>query len=320
MMDTYRINDLPCGALTHIASFLAVPSRALFAVAISTASAELTDADGLAIVGSQSDILDFGDIEEDLAAKLIDDHINDILLCVDAVNRLKRLMLTGCIKITGAGLEPLRGSSVIEQIDLSSVETSTPPSYNILPILDSIIEQERCALKHLEFPQVWYRKYPWDTPFQQFISRYNQMWAQRQDELICFKCSASLPQRQMNVGDTWVQDVGGQWIEGYVLKRGYWRGLIWREGTRFGTDQHTCYRCLKHFCRNCNSESGEKMLDFYCGKCHRMYCADCSPFPTAPLRIKYVVTAVTSAVMLIITLANHVVSSAIIALKEKKQP
>ena len=75
-MDTYRIDNLPCGALTHIASFLAVPSRALFAVAISAAHA-----DGLAIVGTEWDnILDFGEIQGDLAAKLTDDDIRGVLL------------------------------------------------------------------------------------------------------------------------------------------------------------------------------------------------------------------------------------------------
>ncbi len=253
------IDNLPNSALTHVASFLAVPSRALFAVAISTVRNELTNADGLSIVGSQSDILDFGEIHEDLAAKLTDDHIRDVLLCVDAVNRVTRLMLTGCIKITAAGLEPLRGSMVIEQIDFSAIETSD--SDYILLILDSIIEQERCALKHLKFP----RKTSWcsrASPFQQFIMRYNQMWAQRQDELVCFKCRASLPQRVRVMDGQWVQDVGGPWIQ--------------RGGNQFGADQHTCYECLKHYCRNCDSESGGKMVD-YCGQCNRIYCADCAP-------------------------------------------
>lgn len=95
-MDAYSIDILPGSALTLIASFLAVPSRALFAVAISTAhNNELTNADGLAIFGTEwSHILDFGEIHKDLAAKLTDNDIRDVLLSVDAVNRLKRLMLS----------------------------------------------------------------------------------------------------------------------------------------------------------------------------------------------------------------------------------
>ncbi|KAL7457731.1 hypothetical protein ACHAWC_009485 [Mediolabrus comicus] len=156
-METHCIDSLPCSALTHIASFLAVPSRALFAVAISTSYAELANADRLAIVGTEwNHILDFGDIEEEgLAAKLTDDHIRDVLLCVDAVNRVTRLMLTGCINVTGAGLEPLRGSLAFEQLDLSRTCRFTISPDHVLPILDSIIDQERCALKNVHFPRLW---------------------------------------------------------------------------------------------------------------------------------------------------------------------
>ena len=119
--NTYNIGSLPSSALTHIASFLAVPSRALFAVALS-----ITSEESLAIVGrTQCDILDFGEIHKDLAAKLTDDHIKDILLSVDAVNRVKRLRLTHCTNITGSCLEPLSGSEVIEQIDLSLTAVGT---------------------------------------------------------------------------------------------------------------------------------------------------------------------------------------------------
>lgn len=197
-----------------------------------------------------------------MAAKLTDGVIRGVLLSLDAVNRLTRLMLTGCIKITGAGLEPLRGSLVIEHIDLSPMKTSIS-FYRVLPILDSIIEQERCALKHLEFSRAWRsRQFPSATPFQQFISRYNEMWARRQNLLSCFKCSARLPQRKRRNGQ-WVHDVGGLWIK--------------RKGSQFGIDRHTCYGCLKHYCRNCESESGGEMLGTTCHKCDRMYCADCAP-------------------------------------------
>ncbi|KAL7459447.1 hypothetical protein ACHAWC_011121 [Mediolabrus comicus] len=304
-MNTYRINNLPCGALTHIAGFLTVPSRALFAVAISTARNEFTNEDRLSIVGSQSDILDFGEIKGDLAAKLTDDHVRDVLFSVDAVNRLKRLMLTGCTNVTGAGLEPLRGSLVIEQIDLGSMETSTRSLNCVLPILDSIIVQERCVLKHLAFPRVWRSR--GERPYcvvqlQQFILRYNEIWARRQDELNCFKCSASLPQ-QRNGGrfgfGPWVQDMGGPWIQSQS------------EGNHFdfGIDRHTCYGCLKHYCRNCENESGSKTL------------ANCGCSDTAvPLMNKYVMTVVASAVNLISTLAIPAASSVMIALKATKQP
>ena len=60
--------------------------------------------------------LDFGDIEKSLASKLTDGYVNAILRCVGAVRNVKTLKLTGCVNITGSGLEPLRGSSVLEQL------------------------------------------------------------------------------------------------------------------------------------------------------------------------------------------------------------
>ena len=56
-----------------------------------------------------------------MAKKQTDRNIHDILICIDAVNNVKRLTLTNCTKITGIGLRPLRGSLIIEQIDLSLV-------------------------------------------------------------------------------------------------------------------------------------------------------------------------------------------------------
>ncbi|KAK1734944.1 hypothetical protein QTG54_014404, partial [Skeletonema marinoi] len=109
----YLSNLSTTGALTHVSSYLAAPSRALFAVALNSRDSSS------AIVGDDWEYLDFGHIEKDLAAKLIDDDIRDVLLSIDAINNLKRLRLTNCINISGVGLEPLRGSTIIQQIDLS---------------------------------------------------------------------------------------------------------------------------------------------------------------------------------------------------------
>eukprot|EP00984_Skeletonema_dohrnii_P018372 scaffold8557_cov100-Skeletonema_dohrnii-CCMP3373.AAC.12 len=158
------LTGLPSGILAHAASFLAVPSMALFAIALDDDSAASPNERSAAIVGNQWDTLDFGEIEKELAVKLSDAHIEKVLLCIDAVNKVKRLKLTNCVNITGVGLEPLRGSLIIEQIDLSLVGEHQSPSISpepqiscshVLPILDSIIEREGCSLMHLQFPQVW---------------------------------------------------------------------------------------------------------------------------------------------------------------------
>ena len=263
-MDEQNIAKLPSSALTLIASYLAVPSRAIFAVALSVTSEE-----SLAIVGTQWDILDFGRIHKDLAAKLTDDHIKDVLLSVNAVNRVKRLILSGCVNITGAGLEPLRGSLVIEQIDLGLVGDDESPALgaeyplscdHVLPILVSIFEQERCALKHLHFPNAWCSERSIDSDFHQLILRYNQMWARRQEVVCCSECSGSLPQRWEEQRG-WVHDVGGPWIHTDADDR---RQV-------YGIHRHTCHGCLENYCLNC--ESFEK---YTCIECYRMYCDDCS--------------------------------------------
>ena len=87
------ITDLPNGVLANAASFLAAPSKALFAIALDEDSAVLPNERSSAIVGNQLDILDFGEIKKEVTKKLTDTDITRVLQCVDAVNKLKRLKL-----------------------------------------------------------------------------------------------------------------------------------------------------------------------------------------------------------------------------------
>jgi len=151
------------------ANYLAPPSRALFSAALAiNQNIAASDERNTAIVGNEwTTLVDFGDIGRDLAVKLSDGDISAVLQCIDAGNRVKKLKLTDCIHITGVGLEPLRGSSTIEQIDLSLVADHQCPCINphppisrefVLPILDSIIEREGCSLRHVQYPYVWQKK------------------------------------------------------------------------------------------------------------------------------------------------------------------
>ena len=127
--DTLHINDLPIGFIADVSAYLNKPSRALLAVALSTPSSWKNDNDvhqpsliGTAIISaSQWDTLDFEDVNKELANKLTDDDISAVLTCINAHDVLKRLKLCGCTNITGIGLHPLQGSTVLEQIDLSLV-------------------------------------------------------------------------------------------------------------------------------------------------------------------------------------------------------
>ncbi len=247
-----NINDLPIEPLTaYVANFLALPSRAMFAVALATTPFSddgLSTENSRKIVGDECDTLDFGHIEKDLARKLKDDDMYNILRCVDAVNTLKIFRLTNCVNINGNGLEPLRGSEMIEIIDLSMMAEhgdllSYPPTIScelVLPILDSIIV-EGSALKHLQFPRYWRRR---SSNFRKFVLRLDQMLHDRG----MYRCSKCNGERERN--------------ETYLS--------LWSDCVQIGT----CTACLKHYCKSCN-ENDSGCNDF-CRKCRRFYCSGCS--------------------------------------------
>ena len=257
-----HLTDLPSGILSHTASFLGDPFIKVFlAIALDENSAVLPERSSAIIGNHQWDTLNFGQIEKDLAAKLSDLDIERVLLCIDAVNKLKRLKLTNCTNITGTGLEPLRGSVVIEQIDLSLVgykkyrgrDSDTAPSISldhVLPILDSIIAREGCALKHLHFPSVWRKEPTKDSEFHAFIKRYNRMYRNR-GAVNCLECNTS-PQRN----------------------RAKWIGTA-TSGNNYGIHFHTCYGCLEHFCYSCNIDGVKKTTMLDCVICKRDYCKEC---------------------------------------------
>ena len=142
------IFDLPNEALSYAASYLARPSKALFAIALRHDTTINDDATIAILSLEQFGVLDFGEVEKTLAAKISDDDLREILICIDASTKLKKLKLAGCINITGVGLTPLCESVVLQQIDLSLVAEHKSPVIDpqplmscdlVLTILDSII-------------------------------------------------------------------------------------------------------------------------------------------------------------------------------------
>jgi len=251
------LSDLPTGALAHVSSFLAAPSRALFAVALNSRDSSS------AIVGNQWDALDFGEIEKELAAKISDDDIRDALLSIDAVNNLKKLRLTNCVHVTGAGLKPLRGSTIIEQIDLSLVGDHKSPRLDpepliscthVLPILDSIIERgEDCSLKHLMLPNEWRKERNTESDFHAFLTRYNELLCSREGR--CLECRCNLSNR--NRDDLHMLNMSAE------------------DGKFYGTQKYTCYDCTKQYCEDCEDDGGVYYIGGTCDKCERKYCLQC---------------------------------------------
>ena len=205
--DTLHISDLPIGLVVEdVLAYLSRPSRAIFAVALSapSSSSSWQSDDNLmhhrlspistAIVSAQQwDTLNFEDIEKELANKLSDDDIYAILKCINAHDVLKRLSLAGCINISGMGLEPLRGSVALEQIDLSRTDKNIDdpailsypypnPRMSVLSeeivvnLLDSIVNKDGCSLKYILFPQMWRDETFVSSVIGDFRTRYNQMY------------------------------------------------------------------------------------------------------------------------------------------------
>ena len=243
-----HINDLSDGLLVGIASYLAKPSVALFAIAMKPNNSHPTQTSRAIISSTSWNVLDFSDVEKSLASKLSDNDIDKILRSIDAVNNLQILKLAGCVNMTGIGLDVLRTATAIKQIDLSLVGKHESPLLDpeplllqteVLPILDDIISRGRVSsLKQLEFPKKWRDEQ--STQMDQFIQRYNQYLKDQANK--CFKCDR-------------------QWID--------------QTDDCYGM-YSTCSGCLNHFCYDddCRDENGDAHSR-YCIICEKEYCQNC---------------------------------------------
>jgi len=266
-----HITELPVGIIVDVSEYLSKPSRAILAVAFTAPSSSWKNKNNYsmhsqssstskAIVAAQQwDALDFEDVEKSLAIKLSDDDMYAVLQCINAQDVLKKLKLTGCINITGLGLNPLnvRQTVVLEQIDLSLLKQyENPDGYIdgsseihhllskdiVLPILNSIVSVMGSSLKYILLPYNWRT----DDQLQQFVNRYNQ----RLDGINCSNCTEPM-----------------------------WGYGFYRVGTMY--HYNTCYSCLKHYCDECSNKHRvrvDKSLS-YCGDCKKDYCNDCGGSP-----------------------------------------
>ena len=141
--DELHITDLPDGLLIGVSKFLAKPSVALFAIAMNSNNSQLTETSRAIISNHSWRVLDFSDIEKDLAAKLSDDDIAKILRYFDVNSKLTVLKLASCVNITGSGLNILRSSFAIKQIDLSLVGKHESPLLEPEPLLsqDAVLRE-----------------------------------------------------------------------------------------------------------------------------------------------------------------------------------
>jgi len=187
-------------------------------------------------------MLDFIDLDSQLCGALSDDDMYAMLLCIDAPNNLKILKLSdGPRNIIGHGLDPLRKSNVIEQIDLSLVELFQSPDalaiqccklsgYIVASILDSIIGQSGNRLKKIQLPKAWTHE----------------------------KIDDSIPLQSRKI---------------HMLKNESFTRFERRGGSRCyvclaDSTYSTCSSCEKTYCQDC-------VPIFTCDVCHQKHCLGC---------------------------------------------
>ena len=181
-------------------------------------------------------------------------------------------MLTGCTNITGRGLQTLRNSVVLEQIDLSLVgkeDTQSQRSVSleskisrksVLPILERIISSNRCSLKYVQLPKKW----DGSSKVRSFKDRYNEMLNR---SLCCSKCHITVePETETDESDDEALP-------------------MWYTST---LQSHVCYGCLKSFCNQCQYGSllfrsahlpipGTSTIPVSeCQHCEKSFCVECA--------------------------------------------
>ena len=283
--------DLPDKALAHVATYLHYMNRVMFAVALTAPSSSWEECDWKKYKSSSCNArevvmsspyykynskyeeqwskLDFNWFDESVANKLTDGDICGVLLCTDALNNLQRLCLTNCIKVTGRGLTPLRGSFRLEDIDLSlGNPKNVTPSLSedaILPILHSMIEKNRCiqfqlsggivicfpapkCLRYLDLPKKWRERQ--SHQLGKFLETYSRFLNSQHIE--CSQCDG-----------TCIGSIEKPWVS------------YQQQAQDYGVQNMICHECKQFYCADCESVDLE-----FCPCCEGKYCYDCTTVET----------------------------------------
>ena len=146
---------------------------------------------------SDWDLLDFDDIDKELNKKLTDDDIGAVLVCIDAKNKLKSLLLD-CVDVVGHALEPLRESKLLEKVQFASNANEQLSTEVVAPILDGIIDTEGTSLRNVVLPQDWKGgKARNEQPLNGFLVKFNKLLISNSEcegetPRSCFTCFKSV--------------------------------------------------------------------------------------------------------------------------------
>jgi hypothetical protein len=292
LRSTAKIDGLigfPNSVLASVAQFLTKTERALVAVAMTASSKSwrdskwrkrTSDASRTMIAATSWDVLDFKDIDKALSKQLSDEDISGVLVCADAINTIKVFKLRGCVNIIGHGLEPLRGSRILEQLDLrpsgdrkswhpsmpksnsGRLESYFPPLLPLLsqevvvPILDSIIDDERSVLRHLSFPKKWRLGQSSFSMLSQFLVKYHFTLNRRDTTCSQRQCGSTC----LHLYSSWVP----------------------RDGDWYGIQRFSCYACRDQYCE----EHSDEMTPHVCESCELTYCMDCNSTSTCVMCLR----------------------------------
>ena len=266
-----QLSDLPEGLLPKVASYLPNTSCVSFAISLFDAPTSQEPSDNICKTIATASIenwesLDFKDIQDICGCSLTDDCIRWVLLAIDGVNKIKSLKFTNCTEITGIGLQPLTGSTVLERIDLSLVGDHEDPTLNpeppisaalVVPILNTIINSENNSLDHVQLPKQW--RIERSDILTQFLQRFNRQLNERRYPCSKLEC------------DEICEDL----FEGEYTD---YQFVCWQEHRHKGYERYgmialSCYQCNKNLCGFCewNNEGAE-----YCTYCEKFYCHECN--------------------------------------------
>ena len=267
------MEDFPKNILTNISVYLTKTERVLYAVALTAPSKSWENSDGMRTPSIASQIIISGpyykqnklydekwvdlELDSDYYSsfprhhKLNDGDICGILVCTDAIHNLEHLSLPFCTNVIGHGLNLLRGSSVLTDIDLSLVRRNGTTELNnrirlseraVLPILSSIIENGTNSLQHLRLPKIW--RDIQSITLTNFLYNYNTILNQA--------------------------NIGCDGCTGGICRGTDEQSWFAIEGTRYGLQNFTCFTCTNHYCHECEDE-GLK----FCVECESKNCPSC---------------------------------------------
>ena len=171
--------------------------------------------------------------------KLTDGELGGFLVCIDAVNNLQRLALpASCDNITGSGLTPLNGSTVLQQIDCTFLDANI-----VIPILHSILDKSEMSLVYVQW-KTHRMKVEKSEMVNQFMKRFEKCLNENEKVLSCFSCKG-------------------------ICKGGKKDSMV--HLTCYQCLNHCCIECKYRYRPNAENQSSVIL----CNYCEMAYCSDC---------------------------------------------